>query len=734
MGDGVTTEHARVVVVGGGVIGCAVLRGFAQRGILGILLELEPDVGEGASKANSAILHTGFDSKPGTVESMMLRRAAALWPDTLDELNVPFLRVGGLMLARNRDEARRLTSEIAANATVLGVPTELLDRDALRDVAPYLADDVTAALSIPDEGVLDPFWLTRAYAEAAIAGGAEVRLGQAVVGLQARDDEIVVQLSDGSTIHAEQVVDAAGLRADDVARLAGDTSFGITPRKGQFLVSEESFGVDRIVLPIPGPKGKGMLVTPIVFGGLLLGPTAVDGTDKDDRSTHPGEGLRIMEACRGMVPALAAAMPVRQFAGLRPVSSTRDFILRPSTTSDRLYLAAGIRSTGISTSPAVAEAVVDEIVSRRRWGATAPARALPPPAFELSEAPGEVVCLCRSISRGEIEAACRQRTAPRTLDAIKRRSGATFGDCQGNLCSLGVARIVAAERAIPVSAVEKHRKGSWLWEAVTDPPPADRRPEPPRLPEAADVLVIGAGAAGRAAAAAATGSGASAIVVEHRAGATVVGLSRNDTDGWLALVQTAAGSAEIRTAAVIVATGAYIEPREHRPIAGGRPSGVMTSDLAWELLRDGLRPGSVVAVVGAGPSTEDLAIAVAEAGAEVVRLPDPPDAVRGEIRLEAIHAGGRWLEADTLVLADRLLPQAFVLRGLGLTDGRPGGPAPADADGRLPADGLWAVGCCVDPSLDHRTCAERGRLVGRRVGEATALARSRSVADRTAAR
>ncbi|HZT10927.1 MAG TPA: FAD-dependent oxidoreductase, partial [Actinomycetota bacterium] len=535
-----------MVVVGGGVIGCAVLREFARRGIPGILIEAEPDLGEGASKANSAILHTGFDSKPGTIESAMLRRAAILWPAVLDELGVPFLPLGALMLARTGDEALRLTSEIAANATLLGVSTELLDRTALRDLAPYVAEDVTAALSIPDEGVLDPFWLTRAYADAAIAGGAEVRLGQAVVGLEPSDETVTVRLADGSTIEAEQVVDAAGLRADDVASLAGDTSFAISPRKGQFLVSEEAFGVDRIILPIPGPRGKGMLITPIIFGGLLLGPTAVDATDKDDRSTDPLEGLRILAACEAVVPALAATLPVRQFTGLRPVSSTRDFILRSSTISDRLYLAAGIRSTGISTSPAVAEAVVDEVLVRRGWAPNAQPRALPPRSIELSDNPGEIVCLCRSISRGEVEAACRQPTEPRTLDAIKRRSGATFGDCQGNLCSLDIARIVAAERAVPVTAVEKHRRGSWLWEAGPDPAPPDgRRGPPPEMPESTDIVVIGAGAAGRAAADAATEAGASVLGVDRRAGATVVGLSPTETGGWTVLIQSASGSVEV---------------------------------------------------------------------------------------------------------------------------------------------------------------------------------------------
>src|SRR4029077_9200558 len=166
-------------------------------------------------------------------------------------------------------------------------------------------------------------------------------------------------------------------------------------------------------------------------------------------------------------------------------------------------------------SPAVAEAVVDEVLARRGWAPNAQPGALPPRSIELSDNPGEIVCLCRSISRGEIEAACRQPTEPRTLDAIKRRSGATFGDCQGNLCSLDVARIVAAERAIPVSAVEKNRRGSWLWEASLDPAPPLLRPTPPRMPETADILVVGAGAAGLAAAHAATETGATVVVVDR---------------------------------------------------------------------------------------------------------------------------------------------------------------------------------------------------------------------------
>jgi glycerol-3-phosphate dehydrogenase len=555
------------------------LREFASRGISALLLESEMDLGEGTSKANSAIRHTGFDSRPGTMESRMLRRAAELWPAALDQLGVPFLALGALMLARTPDERGRLIQDVAANAATLGVSTELLDRAALRDLAPYLADDVIAALLIPDEGVIDPFWLTRAYAEAAMAGGAEIRLGQAVIGLEPGDDAVTVRLADGSTLLAEQVVDAAGLRADELAALAGDRSFAITPRKGQFLVSEETFGVDRIVVPLPSSVGKGILVTPIVFGGLLLGPTAVDGANKDDRSTDPAEGDRILDACRSMVPSLADAIPVRQFAGLRSVSSTRDFIVRPSDTCDRLYFAAGIRSTGISTSPAVAETVAAEVIGLRGWGESGPLRRLAAPAFELPDAPGEIVCLCRSISRG--------RSFPPV--ANRRLPGRSMPSSAEAAQPSATARATCAASTWPGSSRANDPFRSPRWRSTVAVRGSGRLPV-----MACRWLVTGlanrspcpgrrcrgdrAGTAGRAAAAAAADAGASVVLVDWRAGAAVIGLSPDRAGGWLVLVQLATGSTEVRAPAVIVATGAYLEPREHRAIAGGRPAGVMTGE------------------------------------------------------------------------------------------------------------------------------------------------------------
>ena len=735
-------SRARVVIIGGGVVGCAVARAFVERGVADVVvIEAGADVGEEASKANSAIVHTGFDAKAGTIEAAMLRRSAVLWPRLIDELGVPFLAVGALMLARNGDEATHLRQVVAPRAGELGVQTELLDGPAVRDAAPYATDDATVALSIPDESIVDPFWLTRAYAEAAMSGGATILRGSAVTGLTVDRDGATVQLADGRTLRADQVVDAAGSRADDVARLAGDTSFAITPRKGQFLVSEETFGVDRIVLPVPGPMGKGMLVTPIVFGGVLLGPTAVDQADKDDRSTDPAEAERILASCATLVPAMADARPVRTFAGLRPVSSSGDFIMRPSEVGDRLWLACGIRSTGVSASPAIAEAVVADVMAARGWPAGSPARPVVPPPMTFADEPGEVVCLCRGVSRGEIAGACARPLGPSTLDGVKRRGGALFGDCQGNLCAVAVSSILAEARSVAIETIEKSGAGSWMFAgrveaeagaggqagddpAVGDPPPAvaDLPPAvadpaapdpPPGEPDAAwDLIVVGGGRGGTAAAGEARAAGLRVNVIDRGAGATVIGLLP-DAQDWLVEIQTADGAEQRRARSVLLATGGFVEPREHRPIAGPRPAGIVTADFVALALAAGLRPGRRAVIVGRSGVADRVADALVDAGCEVVdRLDDQPDAVRGGSRLEAVLAGSRWIEADTLVFADRLVAQPFLLRGLGLIDARPGTPAPVDADGRLPLSGLWAAGCCVRPDIDHVACATDGRRVG----------------------
>ena len=755
-GGGTVTGRVEAVVIGGGVVGCAVLLELALRGVEAVLLEAENDIGEGTSKANSAILHTGFDAKPGTLEASLLRRSAYRWSGLLEDLGVPSLTCGALMLARTTDEATRL-EDVAELSRSHGVAVELVDAAWLRDNAPYVARDAVRALHIPDEGIVDPFWLTRAYAEAAIGLGSEVRTRAKVVGLSVDPDGVTVALADGDTILASQAFDCAGLRADEIAALAGDTSFSITPRKGEFLVSERTGDVDRIVLPIPGPLGKGMLVTPIVFGGVLLGPTAVDGTDKADRSTTTAGRERILESCRTLVPAVDEMAPIRAFAGVRPVSSTGDYVIRPSTAGDRLTLVAGIRSTGISASPGIAEAAVEVAAGARRWAMRRPGVRPYAPSPELSAESGPIVCICRSVGAAEVAAALTTPTPVTTTDALKRRCGVGFGDCQGNRCAADAIERIAAARGIAPGSVEKGPVGSWLIHGSSSTP-ADRplaRAEAMAAPSSPDVLVVGGGLAGIAAALGLIDGGMTVRVVDRgpspggalraidstlwtaaerdavgRAtelategslrwtpGATVVALD-HDRDVWRAEVASDDGAETMESRQVVLATGGYVMPREHSAIDGPRPSGVMTADFVVDALDRGWLPGRKAIVVGDGRIATGVGGRLRAAGiaVETVGGAAPQDgravtAVRGQPRLDGVEVDGAWHAADALVLADRLQAATFLLRGLGLGDERPGVPAPVDGAGALPMPGLWAAGTCVTPDVDHSGSLAAGAAV-----------------------
>jgi hypothetical protein len=348
----------------------------------------------------------------------------------------------------------------------------------------------------------------------------------------------------------------------------------------------------------------------------------------------------------------------------------------------------------------------------------------------MPESLTEVTCLCRSITRGEIERACDGPLGSRTLDGAKRRSGAMFGDCQGNLCAVDVARVVAERCGIPIERIEKGRSGSWMWTRTTAasgaPTAVDTDLAPGVTSEPVDAIVIGAGASGIAAAAAIAAAGYEVRILERDRGrvggaqaetpgimtlpATAIGLESGEI-GWTVLTDADAGASTLVAASVVVATGAYYEPREQRRINGPRPSGVMTADLAWRSLRAGLCPGTSIALVGDPTAVEPLKLALVEAGAAVA-LTSMPGAIRGVGRLEAVECDGQWLSVDTLVLADRLVPQLFLLRGIGLVDGRPGSVPVRSSDGRLSLDGLWSAGCCVIPDIDHRNCAVSGQRVG----------------------
>lgn len=450
-----------VVVIGGGVVGTAILRALSFYKLESVLVEKQLDVCEGASKANSGIVHTGFDAKPNTIEAECLRRSRSLWPELVEQLKIPFIPCGAVMVATNDEERATIQNVYIPNAEGNGVSVEWVSKETMLETNPELTDNVVGGLMVPGESVCDPFWATRAFAENAILNGAEVLLGSGVVEIDELRDQSIFRLvlENGREILTRYIVNAAGLWADEVARMIGDDSFTLTPRKGQFILTEEELNVSNIILPVPTKKSKGILVSPIVFGGFLFGPTAEDQEDKWDRSTTQAGMEKILAGCERLVPRVRKYETIRQFAGVRAVCSEGDYVIRPSEQNQRMIHAAGIRSTGVSAAPGIAERVIDQLrETGLKLEPNDAAVSELPQLFDTSEdQTGEIVCLCRSITRGEIMNALKRPLVSLTVDGIKRRTGATLGECQGNYC---IPRIIELmEETVGQQAINKVYKG-----------------------------------------------------------------------------------------------------------------------------------------------------------------------------------------------------------------------------------------------------------------------------------
>jgi glycerol-3-phosphate dehydrogenase len=344
------TADAPVAVIGGGVVGAAVAYTLARRGVGATLLEAEDALALGASGTNSGILHTGFDSKPGALETDLLLRAVALRDAVLDDLGVPVLRLGATLTPRDDDEARTVRA-LAETARANGA-----------EVA--LGEDGT--LSVPGEAVTDPVAYTLALSGAAAAGGAQVRTGARVEAIRHVPGRLVLELSSGHEVACRVAVNCAGLYSDEVARLAGDDSFEVYPRKGEFFVFDPPDGppLEHILLAVPSKRTKGVLVFPSVDGKVIAGPTAHDQEDKTDWSVRDEARDEVLPKARAMLPALEGAEPIASYAGLRPAGRGVNYVIGPSNACPGLINVGAIRSTGMSASLGIGEHVADLVAQQ----------------------------------------------------------------------------------------------------------------------------------------------------------------------------------------------------------------------------------------------------------------------------------------------------------------------------------------------------------------------------------
>jgi len=361
------TLDTHLVVIGGGVVGCAVAHALTRRRAQVLLIEAETELALGASGANSDILHTGFDSTPNKLETQLILRSAALREDLLEELAVPLLRCGARLSPTDESE-RAAVRVLAENARVNGVQAQL---------------EEDGALSVAGETLTDPVAFVGALAAAAQAGGATLQLDTRVVGLAgAADGAVLVELEGGGRVRARAAVNCAGLHADDVASMAGDELLSVYPRKGEFLVfsAAKDLPQQQILLPVTSALGKGVLVFPTVDRrAVIAGPTAREREDKRDWAVEADAAELILGKAQLMCPALAGLEPIGAYAGLRPAGRSANYVIERSRTLPSLIHVAAIRSTGLSASLAIGEHVVGMLTTA---GAISPSpvRPLPAPA------------------------------------------------------------------------------------------------------------------------------------------------------------------------------------------------------------------------------------------------------------------------------------------------------------------------------------------------------------------
>ena len=448
-----------VAIIGGGVVGCAVLRAFALAGMRPVLLERGRDILSGASRGNSAILHTGFDAAPGSLELGCVRAGYRAYHELRERLNLPLLRTSGLVVAWSRAEAARLPGVVARAHRCGVVDVRRIGLAELYHREPNLAPDATGAVLVPGEQVIDPWSAPLAYALQALANGGELRRGCAVLGGVPAAGGWRLATTRGD-VAARVVVNCAGLHGDLVEAICRPRPFTIQPRKGQFIVFDKSAAglVGAVILAVPGARTKGVLLARTAFGNLLLGPTAEDQSERERAAVDARVLHGLLAWGRRMVPALAGHEITATFAGLRPATEFKDYRIE-AIPERRWITVGGIRSTGLTGSLGIAEYVRDLHAEHFGPAAERPGVVWPsvPNLCEYRPRPwqapdgGEIVCHCERVTRPEIEAALTGALPARDLPGLKRRTRCLLGRCQGFYCASRIARLTAGRLDRPMA-------------------------------------------------------------------------------------------------------------------------------------------------------------------------------------------------------------------------------------------------------------------------------------------
>lgn len=465
-----------VAIIGAGVVGGMIARELSFYNIKVCLLEKENDVATGATKANSAIVHAGFDAKEGSLKAKLNVRGSKMMPEIAKALDVKYINNGSLVVGFNEEDEKTLEGLLNRGNANEVEGLRILNRNEILEIEPNIGKDVTCALYAPTGAIICPYDLAVSAIGNAMDNGAELKCNFEVTDIESKGDFYTLK-SENEEIDAKYVVNCAGVYSDKVARLAGDDTFDVHPRRGEYVLLDKDCGklISHTVFVTPSKMGKGILVSPTVDGNLLLGPTAVDGEDKTDKSICPDFFSSIYSVAERSVCGIPKNKTITSFCGLRSVGSTGDFII--NTPKERFVNAAGIESPGLSASPAIAEYVREllkesglalekkenPITTRRSMhtfrDATREEKNL---MIKQNPAYGRIVCRCEGVTEGEILDAIRINPKATDLDGVKRRTRAQMGRCQGGFCSPYIIELLSKELDLPYEKITKFGGESYV--------------------------------------------------------------------------------------------------------------------------------------------------------------------------------------------------------------------------------------------------------------------------------
>ncbi|MBO5286109.1 MAG: NAD(P)/FAD-dependent oxidoreductase [Clostridia bacterium] len=468
-----------VVIIGAGAVGCAVARELSKYQVNVIVVDKNEDIGGDASKSNSAIIHTGYDATPGTLESQLVVSANPMYDELCKSLDVPFKRVGAILPAFTDEQFNKLP-EIKAKAFKNHVyDVEYKTGAELLKMEPNLNPEVKGGLYIPRESIIDPFILVQALAENAYANGVQFLLNAKVTDIKTKDGKIKSVVTERGEIETTYVINCAALYCDEIAKMVGKDEYKVVARKGQFYILDKntSCKVERIVLPIPTKITKGKLMCPTIHGNMLVGPTAEDQESKVDKSTT-ADGLdSIAKDVKNLVPNVNLRDTITQYCGLRPNRNPEGLHFDMYDDLFGYVNLSGVCSTGLTLSVAMGKYVVQQLlfsganfilkenfISTRKGIVKFSEQSLSVQEELIKQNPlyGNIICRCETITEAEILDAIHRPLGAKSVDAIKRRVRAGMGRCQGGFCGPKVIEILARELNIKPEEVNKNNLGSHM--------------------------------------------------------------------------------------------------------------------------------------------------------------------------------------------------------------------------------------------------------------------------------